>query len=324
MTADRFYGGTTNRLENLRAFLSFVHTTEECTLDQASTWVLQNTRAGSQGTVERHLRFLDSVGIIDNDDGVCRLGDYGREFHETGEVRPLYDGLAAGVKGFDTILNELATGPMTDEDLMNHLTTAFEEAKMNSPGPAIRHREWLQVLGYAEYDGGQTRLTSTGRALLADRTDETSLNYSEVDQKTPNEATKGDRSAGTENTTRRTSKTEEIVRDRQLVAQLKALHEHRCQLCGDRRLQGPDTGYAQVHHLTPLGEPHNGPDIPENMLVVCPNHHEDFEHGMVAVEPETREITHEYELSLSGRTLRTVEGHDVGTRFLEYHAGLID
>ena len=36
-----------------------------------------------------------------------------------------------------------------------------------------------------------------------------------------------------------------------------------------------DTGrrHAEICHIKPLGRPHNGPDVPENILCLCPNCH---------------------------------------------------
>ena len=55
---------------------------------------------------------------------------------------------------------------MSDEDIMDLLVTEFEEAKMTTPGPAIRHREWLQVLGYVKREGEMNRLTDQGWEVL--------------------------------------------------------------------------------------------------------------------------------------------------------------
>lgn len=112
---------------------------------------------------------------------------------------------------------------------------------------------------------------------------------------------------------------DELRRDGTLVSELKALYDHRCQLCGRRRLQGTDRGYSEAHHLRPLGDPHGGPDVPGNIVVVCPNHHADFDHGMVTIDPDTRAITHAYDESAND-ALTVADAHAVGTEFLRYHA----
>jgi putative restriction endonuclease len=53
--------------------------------------------------------------------------------------------------------------------------------------------------------------------------------------------------------------------------QVKALYHHYCQVCRVR-LAGTCGFYAETLHLRPLAAPHNGPDVVENLLCVCPNH----------------------------------------------------
>jgi hypothetical protein len=110
-----------------------------------------------------------------------------------------------------------------------------------------------------------------------------------------------------------------VVRDTEEVTALKTLYDHTCQVCGDRRQRNRRQGYAEGHHLEPLGEPHDGPDAEGNLLVVCPNHHADFDHGTITVEPETLTIRHQYESALDGRSLYVTDGHDLETSHLEYH-----
>lgn len=45
------------------------------------------------------------------------------------------------------------------------------------------------------------------------------------------------------------------------------------------RLEGLTGLYAEAAHVRPLGSPHNGPDTPDNILCLCPNHHVLFDHG---------------------------------------------
>lgn len=108
-------------------------------------------------------------------------------------------------------------------------------------------------------------------------------------------------------------------RDRELVEALKELYADRCQLCGDRRARPDGTGYSEVHHIRPLGQPHEGPDKRANMVVVCPNHHADFDNGVLTVNPKTLEIHHPYDRSVDGRTLTVKDDHDINSAYLEYH-----
>ena len=73
-----------------------------------------------------------------------------------------------------------------------------------------------------------------------------------------------------------------IVRDTKKARRIKELYDYTCQMCGTRleRLAGP---YAEAAHIRPLGAPHDGPDSPDNILCLCPNHHVLFDKGGVGI-----------------------------------------
>ena len=110
-----------------------------------------------------------------------------------------------------------------------------------------------------------------------------------------------------------------IQRNDQIVRELKQRYDDTCQLCGDHRQQGDDVGYSNVHHIKPLGSQHGGPDSKANMLVLCPTHHDDFDNGMLTVDPETLTITHDYEETLTGEAMTVKRSHSLDTQFLAYH-----
>jgi hypothetical protein len=95
-----------------------------------------------------------------------------------------------------------------------------------------------------------------------------------------------------------------IVRDTVLTRQLKALHDHRCQVCGIRLSLTASQGYSEAHHMKPIGHPHNGPDTAENIIVLCPNCHALCDNAA---------------LTLSRTAIRTDPAHQIGDEFLEYH-----
>ena len=53
-------------------------------------------------------------------------------------------------------------------------------------------------------------------------------------------------------------------------------------MCGTR-LEGLSGPYAEAAHIRPLGAPHHGPDTPDNILCLCPNHHVLLDHGGVGL-----------------------------------------
>lgn len=95
-----------------------------------------------------------------------------------------------------------------------------------------------------------------------------------------------------------------ILRDTEIARKVKALHQYACQLCGHSILLPDGTKYAEAHHIRPLGDPHGGPDIPENIVCLCPNHHAELDYGA-------------RDLKLS--ELQAVKGHVIGPQFIDYH-----
>lgn len=51
--------------------------------------------------------------------------------------------------------------------------------------------------------------------------------------------------------------------------------------------------YSEVHHIRPLGYPHNGKDVEENMIVVCPNCHRQLDYGYLKLSYQDMSCTHE-------------------------------
>ena len=88
-------------------------------------------------------------------------------------------------------------------------------------------------------------------------------------------------------------------RDRMLAAKLKHHYGNRCMFCGEVLAVGQDRFYSEAAHIKPIGTPHGGPDKTTNMLVLCPNHHIQFDRGILS-------------LHLSGKQLKVVSSvrHD--------------
>ncbi len=103
-----------------------------------------------------------------------------------------------------------------------------------------------------------------------------------------------------------------INRDLEAATQLKNLYQYRYQLCGFRIETRSGGFYIQVHHVHPLGGDHKGLDNHENMLVLCPNHHALFDHGVVRfVSPTAAEV--------GGTIYPLTLKHDLSTESISYH-----
>jgi putative restriction endonuclease len=110
-----------------------------------------------------------------------------------------------------------------------------------------------------------------------------------------------------------------IVRDTPQARRIKDLYDYRCQMCGTR-LEGLSGPYAEAAHVRPLGAPHNGPDTPDNILCLCPNHHVLFDHGGVGIGADLSMIGERGELTVN-RQHRINEEH---LRYRREHYGTDD
>ena len=84
---------------------------------------------------------------------------------------------------------------------------------------------------------------------------------------------------------RQTAITDRIVRNSALSERIKRVHDFSCQVCGER-LESPGGPYAEAAHIKPLGRPDDGPDIEQNLLCLCPNHHKLLDKGGILIEPD--------------------------------------
>lgn len=73
-----------------------------------------------------------------------------------------------------------------------------------------------------------------------------------------------------------------FLRDPEPVSQLKKLYHNKCQICGFTFEYESGKFYSEVHHYNPLNE--GGNDDFDNMIVVCPNHHSQFDYKMIAID----------------------------------------
>jgi len=100
------------------------------------------------------------------------------------------------------------------------------------------------------------------------------------------------------------STTYRILRDTELARRVKAMHNGCCQICGATIKLRDGTNYAEAHHIQPLGQPHNGPDMIGNIICVCPNHHAELDYRIIPLDLAA---------------LKKVQGHSIDPRFVDYH-----
>ncbi len=98
-----------------------------------------------------------------------------------------------------------------------------------------------------------------------------------------------------------------IIRDTEATRALKQRYQNRCQICDVALDMGNGRTYSEAHHVRPLGEPHNGPDTVDNILILCPNHH---------AQCDFRAI------KLSLASLHRLADHSIDEKHIAYHNNL--
>lgn len=89
-----------------------------------------------------------------------------------------------------------------------------------------------------------------------------------------------------------------VKRNQTIANLLKAKYEYKCQICG---LQIPKKNggfYIENAHIEALGK--KGKDLPDNMIIVCPNHHKMIDYGDFSVISITNE---KFTFKLNGQRL---------------------
>jgi putative restriction endonuclease len=107
-----------------------------------------------------------------------------------------------------------------------------------------------------------------------------------------------------------------IKRDVSLSENIKEIYGYKCQVC-NVYLKTPYGAIAIGAHIKGLGKPHNGPDVIENMICLCPNHHEQFDDHGFYIDSETSEIKGLE--GYDGKKITLNKKHNIEKSFLKYH-----
>ena len=119
---------------------------------------------------------------------------------------------------------------------------------------------------------------------------------------------------GSNNPKRVSSTVQRVIRDSKLGRQLKKLYDYKCQVC-ELQINTEAGFYAEAAHIKPVGAPHNGPDLLENLLCLCPNHHLMFDKGVFCLDDRFNLIGMDGKLNLNQK-------HDISKEFLSYHQSM--
>lgn len=224
---------------------------------------------------------------IDNGDEIIYTGSGGRKANER-------------VQTFDQELTRknLALARSGDEGLPVRVTRGFQARSPYSPEAGYQYAGIYYVEDYWSEKGKSGFIIWRYRLVK-----EKSANNS-IKENTPKYG----------ETKRQEITTQRIVRNTRVAQAVKELYDYKCQVCGVR-LEGVSGPYAEGAHIKGLGKPHNGPDIPENILCLCPNHHVLFDKGGITVNDDLSIENYQGKLNVK-------EGHRLNPQYLRYHRQL--
>lgn len=66
-------------------------------------------------------------------------------------------------------------------------------------------------------------------------------------------------------------------RDNKTIAQIKFIREFKCQICGTTIKKKDGSNYVEAAHIKPKHK--KGRETPDNIILLCPNHHKEFDIG---------------------------------------------
>jgi len=91
-------------------------------------------------------------------------------------------------------------------------------------------------------------------------------------------------------------------RDNRTIAQIKIVRDFKCQICSTSLKKKDGSLYVEAAHIEPKHR--KGRETPDNIILLCPNHHKEFDFGDREILEHTKEKIHlvlngqEYTISL--------------------------
>jgi 5-methylcytosine-specific restriction enzyme A len=85
-------------------------------------------------------------------------------------------------------------------------------------------------------------------------------------------------------------------RDNKTITQIKILRKFECQICGTSILKKDGTKYVEAAHIKAKNK--KGRETPDNIILLCPNHHKEFDLGSLEIISHT---ISDIEFSINGR-----------------------
>lgn len=75
-------------------------------------------------------------------------------------------------------------------------------------------------------------------------------------------------------------------RDNKVIAQIKFVRDFKCQICGTTIKKRDGSNYIEAAHIKPKHK--GGRECLENIILLCPNHHKEFDYGTLEINIHTK------------------------------------
>jgi HNH endonuclease len=115
------------------------------------------------------------------------------------------------------------------------------------------------------------------------------------------------------------------VRRPGLSRALRAHYDNTCCFCGRSLIVGvnPERRYSEAAHVRAIGAPHKGPDRSDNVLVLCPEHHIQFDAGVLTLVLRDGQLRISSKIPgdpLDGQLVQLRAPHTLNPAHARYHA----
>ena len=110
---------------------------------------------------------------------------------------------------------------------------------------------------------------------------------------------------------------ERVQRIRENREKITLMYQYKCQVCGIQLDVPSGNPIAIGAHIKGVGRPSQGPDVVQNMLCLCPNHHAQFDRYSFYIDPDNYKIKG---LQLfENKKIFKHQKHNIDSQFLRYH-----
>ncbi|MFC5045167.1 HNH endonuclease [Aquimarina hainanensis] len=175
-----------------------------------------------------------------------------------------------------------------------------EDRLRNSLSALKMHIDYIKEKGDAKitlrkiYQGYLDSLKTGGTSSLQDEIEQSEI-VNQLKDKTKNELASELENSENDTSEKVTINHKSYKRNNKIIALIKILRNFECQICGKYILKKDGLKYVEAAHIIPKHK--QGNEHPKNILLLCPNHHKEFDLGNREVINHTEK---EIEFKLNG------------------------